>query len=272
MGRSDAALPPYVKFLLNVDPGDERVATMDPLERRAGILDALRAMLIRGSSQRPVVMLIEDLHWIDEKSEEAIAALVEVTAAARVLMILTYRPGYAHSLGDRSYYNRISLRAPARRRERRAADQRACCGNLSRRDPEAHHGQSRRQPVLPRGGDEVARRVGDVRVTNGAYELTRPAEDVHIPETIQEVILTRIDRLDRDAKDAIQLASVIGREFTVRLLDRISEAETRLDDLLGELKTLELIYEKAYFPELSYMFKHALTHDVAYSTLLERAA
>jgi tetratricopeptide (TPR) repeat protein len=82
------------------------------------------------------------------------------------------------------------------------------------------------------------------------------------------VILSRIDRLDRDAKDAMQLASVIGREFTARLLGRMSEARHRLDDLLGELKMLELIYEEAYFPELSYMFKHALTHDVAYSTLL----
>src|SRR4029079_9192892 len=69
-------------------------------------------------------------------------------------------------------------------------------------------------------------------------------------------------------KDAIQLASVIGREFTARLLARMSGARTRLDDLLDDLKKLELIYEKAYFPELSYMFKHALTHDVAYSTLL----
>src|SRR4029079_14088020 len=78
--------------------------------RRNGILGALRALLIGGSIQRPIIMLIEDLHWIDEKSEEAIAELVDVTAAARVLMILPYRPGYAPSLGDRSYYNRLSLR------------------------------------------------------------------------------------------------------------------------------------------------------------------
>ena len=110
---------------------------------------------------------------------------------------------------------------------------------------------------------------GTLRRSNGTLTLAKSLDDVFIPETVQEVILTRIDRLEADARDAIQLASVIGREFTVRLLDRISEAQSRLEGVLGELKGLELIYEKAYFPELSYMFKHALTHDVAYSTLLE---
>ncbi len=259
---------PYVKFLLNVDPGDARVATMDPMERRAGILDALRALLICGSSQRPVVMLIEDLHWIDEKSEEAIAALVDITAGSRVLMILTYRPGYAPSLGDRSYYNRVSLRhLPVEESD-------ALLGGvlLAGTCPD----EIRRLITSKAEGnpfylEEVTKSLvesGMVRVTNGAYALTQPADQVRIPETIQEVILSRIDRLDHDAKDAIQLASVIGREFTARLLERMSEAKQRLDGLLDDLKNLELIYEKAYFPELSYMFKHALTHDVAYSTLL----
>ncbi|HEY8172281.1 MAG TPA: tetratricopeptide repeat protein, partial [Dehalococcoidia bacterium] len=110
--------------------------------------------------------------------------------------------------------------------------------------------------------------TGAIRRENGGFRLARPIENIHIPETIQEVILTRIDRLDHDARDAIQLASVIGREFAARLLARIAEAHTQLDGQLSALKSLELIYEKAYFPELSYMFKHALTHDVAYSTLL----
>ncbi len=259
---------PYVKFLMSVDPGDTRVATMDPNERRSGIVDALRALLIRGSGQRPIVMLIEDLHWIDEKSEEAIAALVEVTASARVLMILTYRPGYAPSLGDRTYYNRVSLRhLPVEESDTLLGgmlDAGTCPEEIRR----LITGKAEGNPFYLEEVTKSLVESGMVRVTDGAYALTRPIDQVRIPETIQEVILTRIDRLDRDAKDAIQLASVIGREFTVRLLSRMSEAKNGLDDLLGELKGLELIYEKAYYPELSYMFKHALTHDVAYSTLL----
>jgi predicted ATPase len=104
--------------------------------------------------------------------------------------------------------------------------------------------------------------------TNGSYRLERTVEEIRIPGTIQEVVLARIDRLDRPAKGVLQLASVIGREFTLRLLERISDREARLEDPLGQLKVLELIYEKSYFPELAYMFKHAVTHDVAYSTLL----
>ena len=119
--------------------------------------------------------------------------------------------------------------------------------------------------------EEVTRSLvesGVLTASNGSYALERPLDQVRVPDTIQEVILSRIDRLEQEAKEAIQLASVIGREFTARLLIRISDVETKLDDLLAELKQLELIFEKDYFPELSYMFKHALTHDVAYSTLL----
>ncbi len=109
---------------------------------------------------------------------------------------------------------------------------------------------------------------GVMRRENGGYALEQTAAEVQVPDTIQEVILSRIDRLERDGKEALQLASVIGREFTGRLLQRISDVRAELDEVLVNLKTLELIYEKAYLPEISYMFKHALTHDVAYSTLL----
>jgi tetratricopeptide (TPR) repeat protein len=110
--------------------------------------------------------------------------------------------------------------------------------------------------------------TGAVRRRNGTYELARPADQISIPETLQDVILTRIDRLEREAREALQLASVIGREFTVRLLQRIADIGAELDGTLGELKSLELIYEKSYFPELAYMFKHAVTHEVALSMLL----
>jgi len=104
--------------------------------------------------------------------------------------------------------------------------------------------------------------------SNGTYALQRPIEQIRVPDTIQEIILSRIDRLEHHTREAIQLASVIGREFTFRLLNRIFDMGENLDERLEELKILELIYQKGYFPELSYMFKHALTQDVAYSTLL----
>jgi class 3 adenylate cyclase/tetratricopeptide (TPR) repeat protein len=259
---------PYLKYLLNVDPGDQTVASMDPMERRAGILDALRALLIQESKQRLLVLLVEDLHWVDEKSEEALAAMVDAVRGLPVLMILTYRPGYAHSLGERAYYSRLALsHLPA---EDSAAIAERVLHVSSLPAPV-------RQLVTSKGEgnpfyiEEVTRSLVETGVlvaSNGSYVLERPLEQVRVPDTIQEVILSRIDRLEKEAKEAMQLASVIGREFTARLLNRISDVEAQLDDLLAQLKQLELIFEKDYFPELSYMFKHALTHDVAYSTLL----
>ncbi|MCH7578533.1 MAG: tetratricopeptide repeat protein, partial [Chloroflexi bacterium] len=262
------ATVPYLKYLLNVDPGDPGVTTMDPLERRAGVFDGLRALLVQESRRRPLVVIVEDLHWIDEKSEEALTALVDVVASAPVLLILTYRPGYAHSLGERTYYSRLALGHLPPEESAAMAERVLQVATLPRQLEELITTKAEGNPFYIEEVTKSLVEAGVLRKTNGSYSLERPAEQVRVPDTIQEVILSRIDRLERRAKEAIQLASVIGREFTVRLLNRISDVEAKLDDLLAELKSLELIYEKAYFPELSYMFKHALTHDVAYSTLL----
>jgi predicted ATPase len=259
---------PYLKYLLNVDPGDATVTVMDPLQRRAGIFDGLRAMLVQESRRRPLVVAVEDLHWIDEKSEETLAALVDVIASAPVLFILTYRPGYTHSLGERTYYSRVALGHLAPEESVVMAERVLQTATLPQQLQQLITSKAEGNPFYIEEVTKSLVESGVVRKSNGSYSLERPVEQIRIPDTIQEVILSRIDRMETEAKQAIQLASVIGREFTVRLLERISDVEAKLDDLLAELKSLELIYEKAYFPELSYMFKHALTHDVAYSTLL----
>jgi class 3 adenylate cyclase/tetratricopeptide (TPR) repeat protein len=262
------ATVPYLKYLLNVDPGDPTVTVMDPMERRAGVFDSLRALLLQESRRRPLVVVVEDLHWVDEKSEEAVAALADVVASAPVLLILTYRPGYAHSLGERTYYSRLALGHLPPEESATMAERVLQVATLPRQLQQLITSKAEGNPFYIEEVTKSLVESGVLRKTNGSYFLEQPAERIRVPDTIQEVILSRIDRLERQAKQAIQLASVIGREFTVRLLNRISDIEVKLDDLLAELKSLELIYEKAYFPELSYMFKHALTHDVAYSTLL----
>jgi class 3 adenylate cyclase len=263
------ATVPYLKFLLNVDAGNPAVTVMDPVERRAGIFDALCALLIEESRESPLVVVVEDLHWIDDKSDKALAVLVEVVVSVPVLLILSHRPGYMHTLGKRTHDNRLVLgNLPP---DESTAIAQSVLGIAAL--PEELHGLiTRKAEGNPFYTEEVTKSLmesGALRKTNGAYTLERPIEQIHVPDTIQGVILSRIDRLQHQAKAAVQLASVIGREFTFRLLDRISEVEAGLENLLGELKLLELIYEKVAFPELSYMFKHALTQDVAYSTLLQ---
>lgn len=259
---------PYIKYLLHVDPGDEGVAQMDPMERRARIFDSLRSILIQESRSKPLVVVVEDLHWIDEQSESAVKALVEVAASIPVLFVLTYRPSYAHSFGERSYFNRLSLSKLLPEEGVALASGMLKVNTLPR---DLQRLISRKGEGNPFYIEEVVSSLlesGVLQRSNGTYELQRPIEQIRVPDTIQEIILSRIDRLEHQTREAIQLASVIGREFTFRLLDRIFDMEEKLDERLEELKVLELIYQKGYFPELSYMFKHALTQDVAYSTLL----
>ncbi len=266
--KSAQATVPYLKYLLNVDPGDPTVAVMDPMERRAGILDSLRALLLQESRHRPLLVIVEDLHWIDKNSTDALTALVDVIASVPVLMVLSYRPSFTHSLGERSYYNRLALGHLATGESEVLAEGILQVTTLPPQVKQLITSKAEGNPFFIEEVTKSLLESGVLRKTNGTYSMDGPIEEVRVPDTIQEVILSRIDRLERQAKGALQLASVIGREFTVRLLDRISDIEVQLGETLDELKLLELIYQKDYFPELSYMFKHALTHDVAYSTLL----
>src|SRR4030095_9096500 len=110
--------------------------------------------------------------------------------------------------------------------------------------------------------------IGAIRQAGERYILSKQLNEIFIPDKIQDVIMARIDRLADAPKKTLQLASVIGREFTRRLVDRLAEIRGRTEEFLRDLKAIELIYEKSLFPELAYMFKHALTHDVAYNSLL----
>jgi class 3 adenylate cyclase/tetratricopeptide (TPR) repeat protein len=259
---------PYLRTLLSVDPGDAAVAAMDPRRRRGEILAALRRLLVRLAEQRPLVLVWEDAHWMDTATEEALHLVSDSVPTNRILQVLTYRPGYAHPFGERSYHTRIAL------------------GALSGDDSVRMAASMLAAPSLPPGLQEVLVRkaegnpffveevvkslleIGVLRREGDRYVLARRLDEETIPDTIQGVIMARIDRLEEAPKRTLQLASVIGREFTRRLLDRIGDLRDTSDTLLRELKAVELIYETAVFPELAYMFKHALTHDVAYASLL----
>jgi tetratricopeptide (TPR) repeat protein len=198
-------------------------------------------------------------------SQEALASLLPVVPSAPLLLILTHRPGYDRPAGD---FTALELEHLG---EEESVALTGYVFQVEALPPEVQRLVTAKAEGNPFYIEEVSKALieaGVVARVNGSYQLQRPVQDIHLPGTIQEVILSRIDRLEREAKQAIQLASVIGREFTARVLDRISDLEAKLSDVLGELKALELIYEKALFPELAYMFKHALTHDVAYATLL----
>jgi class 3 adenylate cyclase/tetratricopeptide (TPR) repeat protein len=259
---------PFLRQLLSLPAGDPALAQMDAATRRSETLRALLARLLRSAERRPLVVTIEDLHWIDAASEEVLGFLIDSIAAARVLILLTHRPGYRHPFDDRSYHQRIAVKPLS---EGEMAEMTGSLlaavevpAPLRRLIAEKAEGN-------PFFVEEVTASLlegGALRREGERIALAGDLAGVSIPDRIQDVLMARIDRLEDEPKRAIQIASVIGREFALRLLEKISMAGEGLAPVVAELRALELIYEKAAHPELAFMFKHALTHEVAYDSIL----
>src|SRR3989475_1614620 len=267
MGELDGQIP-YMRSLLSVDPGDPAVAAMDALTRRKKIFTAVRMMSLRGARLRPIVLLFEDLHWIDSSSEEYIGSVMDSLAAMPIMLALTHRIGYTPPFGTRSFHTTLNLQS------------------LSETEVAAMAGRVLGTEALPRDllaalmdkaegvalfVEEVTKTLldlGVLRRENGAYHMVKGIAEMGVPDTMQGIIMARLDRLGEDGKRTVQLASVIGRQFLVRLLDRIADVRGKLEGLLGELKALEIIYEQGLLPEPAYIFKHAVIQDVAYQSLL----
>jgi len=260
---------PFLRALFSLDPGDAAVEAMVPVQRKGRTAEAVRDLLLAHATKRPLVLVVEDLHWIDPHSEDILRLVLDGMAAAPLMVVLTYRPGYAQTFGEWTYFTRITLRALPEA-QTAAMVQRVLQGNVP---AEASRLVARKSEGNPLFVEELAKSLvedGTLERVGGGYRLARPLADAHIPDTIQGVIMARIDRLPEASKTALQIASVIGREFTARLVERVAALERDARQALGELRAVELIYEKARSPELEYMFKHALTHDVAYETLLRQ--
>jgi class 3 adenylate cyclase/tetratricopeptide (TPR) repeat protein len=267
MGDLDAHVP-FIRYLLSVDPGDAAVATMDAPNRRRLAFAALRALAVRGAQLRPVVLVIEDLHWMDPGSEEFLGSLMESIAGVAVMLILTYRVGYAPSFGSRSYYSTITLTTLGEHEALAVAQGVLGVSELPR---ELLAALTQKAEGVPLFIEEVAKTLldlGVLRREDDRLVFVGGPGAIDVPETINDIIMARLDRLGDDGKRTVQLASVIGRQFLVRLLSRVSAMPQQLDGLLRELQALELIYQQGLMPEPAYVFKHAVIQDVAYNSLL----
>jgi class 3 adenylate cyclase/tetratricopeptide (TPR) repeat protein len=259
---------PFVRYLLSVDPGDPAVAAMDASRRRKSSFDAVLAMSLRGATLRPLIFVFEDLHWVDTSTEAYLAALIDSVAATRILIVATYRLGYSPPFGTRSFQTRITLSALSE------ADALAMAGRIlgvERFPADVTRALLDKAEGVPLFIEEVTKTLLDLGILvreNGGYRVARPLRDAAVPDTIHDIIMARLDRLGEDGKRTVQLASVIGRQFLRRLLERIAGRTGELDGFLQELKALEIIYEQGLLPEPAYIFKHAVIQDVAYQSLL----
>jgi tetratricopeptide (TPR) repeat protein len=269
LGEDLRATLPYLRAFLSVDPGDPAVVAMEPRQRRAAIFEAARRLHLRAAEVHPQVIVFEDLHWMDKATEEYLLFVADSIPTSRSLLLFTYRPGYTHPFGERTYHTRIALNTLSQKDSVAMAKAVLAAGSLPEDLITLIFHKAEGNPFYVEEMVKSLQELGLIRQSpDGSYALAKRLDEIVIPDTIQGVIMSRIDRLDDAPKKTLQLASVIGREFTRRLLDRIGEIGGRNDEFVRELKAIELIYEKSGSLELAYMFKHALTHDVAYNSLL----
>ncbi|MBI4330236.1 MAG: tetratricopeptide repeat protein, partial [Chloroflexi bacterium] len=267
MGALEVHIP-YNRYLLSVDPGEPAVLAMEAQPRRKRLFDALQALSLRGARLKPLILVLEDLHWIDTSSEEYLGSLMDSVAGAPLMVILTYRIGYSPPFGIRSFHTTLPLRSLS------AAETLAMAGRVlgtGQFPEEIKAALMEKAEGIPLFIEEVTKTLldlGVLRQENGGYRMAKGMAEVSVPETIQGIIMARLDRLGEEGKRTVQLASVIGRQFLVRLLERISDVTGQLEGLLLELQTLEIIYRQGLLPEPAYIFKHAVIQDVAYNSLL----
>ena len=269
VGDDAAALAPYLRYLLSVDPGDAGVARLDPMQRRGKIVDAVLRLAAARSRRRPLVVLFEDLHWIEVASEDFLKRLIESLPGMAVLLLLTHRPVYQPPFGDRTYFWRLPLQPVAQEDAIRIV--RATLG-AEDLPPDLATLIARKAEGNPFFLEEIGRTLveqGAVRLEDGRLFAAASASTITVPDTVQDVLSARIDRLGEGQKRTVQTASVIGRQFALELLQRVSDVQDQLERSLAELTRIEMIYENVEGSEREYLFRHALTQDVAYGSLLQ---
>jgi class 3 adenylate cyclase/tetratricopeptide (TPR) repeat protein len=260
---------PVLLALLDVPVDDASWQTLDPSQRRQKTLDAVKRLLLRESEIQPLVVVFEDLHWIDGETQSLLDSLVESLPAARLLLLVNYRPEYRHVWGGKTYYRqlRIDPLPPESADELLdsllGAD--VALGPLKQLLVE----RTEANPLFLEESVRALVETGALVGERGAYRLARPIENLKIPATVQAILAARIDRLAPEAKRLLQAAAVIGKDVPMPLLLAIADApEHEVRAELAHLQAAEFLYETRLFPDLEYTFKHALTHEVAYGGLL----
>jgi class 3 adenylate cyclase len=255
--------------LLGVTASDSQWDALGPAERRHRILDAVKRLLLRESQVQPLIVLFEDLHWIDDETQAVLDGLVESLPSARVLLLVNYRPEYRHGWGSKSYYQQ--LRIDPLSASSAAAILSSLLGDGASLDSLKGLLVARTDgnPFLLEESVRTLTETGVIVGQRGSMRLVKAVGSIQIPATVQAVLAARIDRLPLSARHLLQSAAVIGKDVPLALLEAVVEspaAELRRD--LAQLQTAEFLYEANLFPELEYTFRHALTLEVAYQSLL----
>jgi class 3 adenylate cyclase/tetratricopeptide (TPR) repeat protein len=270
LDRTLAPLLTPLLALLDVPVDDATWEAFEPPQRRYRILEAVKRLLLRESQVQPLLVIFEDLHWIDAETQVLLDSLMESLPTARILLLVNYRPEHQHAWGAKTYY--LQLRIDPLPPEGADALLSALLGEDRTLKP-LKRVLLERTEGNPFFLEESVQTLVETQVVvgqRGACRMMKPADAWQIPATAQAILAARIDRLASEDKRLLQAASVIGKDVPSALLQAIDEGpEDTFRRGLTHLQAAEFLYESSLFPDLEYTFKHALTHEVTYGTLLQ---
>jgi class 3 adenylate cyclase/tetratricopeptide (TPR) repeat protein len=258
----------YLFSLLGVSDATDPLAQMDLQIRQRRTLEAVKRLLLRESFNQPLIVVFEDLHWIDAGTQAFLNLLADALATARILLLVNYRPEYRHEWGNKTYYTQLRLdplgKEKAGEMLTTLLGDGTELGPLKRLIIERTEGN----PFFMEETVQVLLDEGAL-VRNGTVKLTKTLGELRIPPTVQGILASRIDRLPADEKELLQTLAVMGKEFRLALVKRVAgKPDDELQRMLADLQLGEFIYEQPAFPDIEYTFKHALTQEVAYNSLL----
>jgi class 3 adenylate cyclase/tetratricopeptide (TPR) repeat protein len=260
---------PYLLELLSVkDSGIDKIS-MSPEAKKDRINEAIKRIVLKGSEVRPLIIAFEDLHWIDKSSEDVVKSHLESIPGSRVLLIFTYRPEFVRTWGAKSYHNQLTLHRLSNKESLEMVTSILGTREIERALEELILERTEGVPFFI---EEFIKSLKDLKIIQrkeNTYQLSQDIHQLTIPSTIQDVIMARVDSLPEKAKEVLQTGSVIEREFSYPLINRVTGLpEKELLSYLSILKDSELLYERGIYPQSNYIFKHALTREVVYDSIL----
>ena len=265
----EPALPALLS-LLDVAAEDQQWQNLDPSQRRRRTLDAIKRLLLRESQVQPLLLVFEDLHWVDSETQSFLDSLIDSLPTAALLLLVNYRPEYRHGWGSKTYYSQLRIDPLPPESAEELLE--AVLGDDASLQP-LKQVLIERTEGNPFFLEESIRTLIETKVLigeRGKYHLAGSFEITRVPATVHAVLAARIDRLSADEKRLLQSAAVIGKDVPFVLLQAIADlSEEELRRELGQLQAAEFVYETRLFPDLEYTFKHALTHEVAYGSVLQ---
>ena len=270
LGADEIDILSYILQLLSVEENGLAQISLSPEGNRIQVIETLKRIVLKGSDIKPLVLVFEDLQWMDKASEEVLKYALDAIPGSRVLLLFTYRPEYAHEWSAKSYHSQIVLNRLSNRDSIAMVSHLLGDGKLDKKLEKLVLDKTEGVPFFIEEFIRSLLNLGIIERSNSTYICKNSLQDIKVPSTIQEIIMARVDSLPGIAKEILQMGAVIEREFSFQLIKEVTKINEK--ELLSHIyhsKDAELIYERGVYPNNIYIFTHALTQEVIYNSILK---